>query len=46
MEYRLGPCAIFENKMRGSKKANIIAMFQTDAVSGDLALPGAKNLYN
>ncbi|WP_294536725.1 TIGR03808 family TAT-translocated repetitive protein [uncultured Rhodoblastus sp.] len=41
-----GPCSIVENEMRGSKKANIVAMFQTDVVSGDLALPGAKNIYN
>ena len=40
-----GPCAIVENEMRGSKKANIVAMFQTDVVSGDLALPGTKNTY-
>jgi hypothetical protein len=32
--------------MRGSKKANIVAMCQTEVVSGDLALPGAKNSYN
>jgi uncharacterized secreted repeat protein (TIGR03808 family) len=41
-----GPCSIVENEIRGSKKANIVAMFQTDVVSGDLALPGAKNIYN
>ncbi len=41
-----GPCAIVENEMRGSKKANIVSMLQTELVSGDLALPGAKNSYN
>ena len=41
----VGPCAIIGNEMRGSKKANIVAMFQTDVISGDLALPGAGNTY-
>lgn len=41
-----GPCAIVENVLRGSKKANIVAMFQTEVVSGDLAAPGAKNIYD
>jgi hypothetical protein len=41
-----GPCFIMENEIRGSKKANIVAMFQTEVVSGDLAAPGAKNIYN
>jgi uncharacterized secreted repeat protein (TIGR03808 family) len=41
-----GPCSIIENQMRGSKKANIVAMFQTEVVSGDLAAPHAKNIYN
>jgi hypothetical protein len=40
-----GPCEIVENEMRGSKKANIIAMFQERIVSGDLALPGAANSF-
>ena len=37
-----GPCAIIENDLRGSKKANIVAMLQTEVVSGDLALPDAR----
>ena len=41
-----GPCSILENEIRGSKKADIVAMFGTDVASGDLALPGAKNIYN
>lgn len=41
----LGPCAIMENELRGSKKANIVAMFQTEVISGDLALPGAANTF-
>ncbi len=41
----VGPCAIIGNDMRGSKKANIVAMFQTKVISGDLALPGAANPY-
>ncbi|WP_374545313.1 TIGR03808 family TAT-translocated repetitive protein [Rhodoblastus sp.] len=40
-----GPCEIVENDMRGSKKANIVAMFQERVISGDLALPGAANPY-
>jgi uncharacterized secreted repeat protein (TIGR03808 family) len=40
-----GPCEIVENEMRGSKKANIVAMFQERIVSGDLALPGAVNSF-
>jgi uncharacterized secreted repeat protein (TIGR03808 family) len=40
-----GPCEIIENDMRGSKKANIVAMFQERIVSGDLALPGAVNTF-
>ena len=40
-----GPCEIIENDMRGSKKANIVAMFQERIVSGDLALPGAKETF-
>jgi hypothetical protein len=32
-----------ENDMRGSKKANIGAMLQTEGVRDDLALPGAAN---
>ncbi|MCI4678050.1 TIGR03808 family TAT-translocated repetitive protein [Rhodoblastus acidophilus] len=42
---RLGPCEIVENDLRGSKKANIVAMFQTQVISGDLALPGAVNTF-
>jgi hypothetical protein len=37
------PCAVIENEMRGSKKANIVAMLQTEGVRDDLALPGAAN---
>jgi hypothetical protein len=37
------PCAVIENEMRGSKKANIVAMLQTEGVWDDLALPGAAN---
>jgi uncharacterized secreted repeat protein (TIGR03808 family) len=40
-----GPCEIVENDMRGSKKANIVAMFQERVVSGDLALAGAASGY-
>jgi len=32
--------------MRGSKKANIVAMFRNGAVSVELAMPEAKNSYN
>jgi uncharacterized secreted repeat protein (TIGR03808 family) len=42
---RLGPCEISGNDLRGSKKANIVAMFQTQVISGDMALPGAANIY-
>ncbi len=42
---RLGPCEIVGNEMRGSKNANIVAMFQTDVISGDLALPDAVNTF-
>ncbi len=41
----VGPCTISGNEMRGSKKANIVAMFQWNIIDGDLAAPGAKNPY-
>ena len=40
-----GPAAIIGNRFRGSKKANIVAMLQTEVISGDLALPGAVNHF-
>ncbi len=38
-------CAIRRNDIRGSKKANIVAMFQERIVSGDLSAPGAASGY-
>jgi hypothetical protein len=35
--------AVIENGMRGSKKANIVAMLQAEGVMDDLALPSAAN---
>ncbi len=41
----VGPCEIVGNEIRGSKKANIVAMFQWNVISGDLGLPGVANPY-
>jgi len=41
----VGPCTIAGNEMRGSKKANIVAMFQERVIEGDLAAPGATHDY-
>jgi uncharacterized secreted repeat protein (TIGR03808 family) len=41
----VGPCSIIGNDMRGSKKANIVAMFQEKIISGDLSAPQAANAY-
>ncbi len=41
-----GPASIIGNRFRGSKKANIVAMFQTEVISGDLALPGAASAFS
>ena len=41
----VGPCSIIGNEMRGSKKANIVAMFQEKIISGDLSAPDAGKAY-
>jgi uncharacterized secreted repeat protein (TIGR03808 family) len=41
----VGPCTISGNVMRGSTKANIVAMHQECVIGGDLAAPGATNPY-
>jgi uncharacterized secreted repeat protein (TIGR03808 family) len=41
----IGPCAIRRNEIRGSKKANIVAMFQEHVISGDVSAPGAASAY-
>jgi uncharacterized secreted repeat protein (TIGR03808 family) len=40
-----GPCAIIANELRGSRKGNIVAMLQTEVVSGDLAVTGDAGHY-
>jgi uncharacterized secreted repeat protein (TIGR03808 family) len=41
----VGACAIRGNDIRGSKKGNIVAMFQERVTSGDLSAPGAAAGY-
>jgi uncharacterized secreted repeat protein (TIGR03808 family) len=38
-------CTIQRNDIRGSKKANIVAMFQEHVISGDVSAPGAASAY-